>query len=78
VVEHDRDVIASADYVLDFGPMAGVHGGEIVAQGTPLAIGKKRTSVTGPYLNGKKSVPIPKTRRISPEQAMQCPTRVES
>ena len=75
VVEHDRDVIASADYVLDFGPRAGVHGGEIVAQGTPEAIGKKRGSVTGPYLSGKKSIPIPKSRRVSKEQAMGCPTR---
>jgi excinuclease ABC subunit A len=75
VVEHDRDVISSADHVLDFGPKAGLHGGEIVAQGTPPAIGKKRSSVTGPYLSGKKSIPIPKNRRVSQEQAKQCPTR---
>jgi len=75
VVEHDRDVISSADHVLDFGPKAGVHGGEIVAQGTPLAVGKQRASVTGPYLSGKKSIPIPKNRRVSKELAKQCPTR---
>ncbi|MCL2005122.1 MAG: excinuclease ABC subunit UvrA [Planctomycetaceae bacterium] len=75
VVEHDRDVIAGADYVLDFGPKAGVHGGEIVSQGTPAVLGRKRGSVTGPYLSGKKSIPIPKTRRISQEQAERCPTR---
>ena len=75
VVEHDRDVIASADYILDFGPKAGVQGGEIVASGTPSALGKQRGSVTGPYLSGKKSIPIPKNRRISRELAEQCPTR---
>jgi excinuclease ABC subunit A len=75
VVEHDRDVIASADHVLDFGPKAGVHGGEVVAQGSPSALGKQRGSVTGPYLSGKKSIPIPKNRRISLELAQQCPTR---
>jgi excinuclease ABC subunit A len=75
VVEHDRDVISSADHVLDFGPKAGIHGGEIVAQGTPVALGKQRGSVTGPYLSGKKSIPIPKNRRVSKELAEQCPTR---
>jgi excinuclease ABC subunit A len=75
VVEHDRDVIASADHVLDFGPRAGVHGGEVVAQGSPHALGKQRGSVTGPYLSGKKSIPIPKNRRVSKELAEQCPTR---
>ena len=75
VVEHDRDVISGADHVLDFGPRAGVHGGEIVAQGTPTALGKHRSSVTGPYLSGKKSIPIPKNRRVTKELAKQCPTR---
>jgi excinuclease ABC subunit A len=75
VVEHDKDVIASADYILDFGPKAGVYGGEIVAQGTPEVVGKQRGSVTGPYLSGKKSIPIPKNRRVCKELAMQCPTR---
>jgi excinuclease ABC subunit A len=75
VVEHDREVISSADYILDFGPKAGVNGGTIVAQGSPLAVGKQNRSVTGPYLSGKKSIPIPKNRRISKELANQCPTR---
>jgi excinuclease ABC subunit A len=75
VVEHDRDVISSADHVLDFGPKAGVHGGAVVAQGTPQVLGKQRNSVTGPYLSGKKSIPIPKNRRVSKELAQQCPTR---
>ena len=77
VVEHDKDVIASADHILDFGPQAGVHGGTIVASGTPQTVGKQRGSVTGPYLSGKKSIPIPKNRRISKELAKRCPTRTE-
>ena len=71
VVEYDRDVISSVDHVLDFGPKAGVHGGEVIAQGSPLVVGKQRNSVTGPYLSGKKSIPIPKNRRITKELAMQ-------
>ncbi len=63
VVEHDREVIAAADEVLDFGPRAGTEGGQIVAQGTPAELPRKRDSVTGPYLNGKKSIPIPTNRR---------------
>ncbi|HYO23720.1 MAG TPA: excinuclease ABC subunit A, partial [Lacipirellulaceae bacterium] len=65
VVEHDRDVIAGADGLLDFGPAAGRLGGEIVARGAPEAIAKKRGSVTGPYLSGRKSIPVPTNRRIS-------------
>ncbi len=64
VVEHDRDVVASADSLLDFGPAAGRLGGEIVARGTPEQVASKRKSVTGPYLSGKKAIPVPKTRRI--------------
>jgi excinuclease ABC subunit A len=75
VVEHDREVIAHADQILDFGPKAGKHGGEVVAHGTPQDIVKQRNSVTGPYLSGKKAIPIPKNRRITPEQAALCPTR---
>ncbi|MBA3484095.1 MAG: ATP-binding cassette domain-containing protein, partial [Pirellulales bacterium] len=65
VVEHDRDVIAGADGLLDFGPAAGRLGGEIVARGTPDAVSKKRGSVTGPYLSGKKAIPVPTNRRIA-------------
>ena len=75
VVEHDREVIGAADKILDFGPKAGKFGGEIVAQGTPEKILKQKNSVTGPYLNGTKTIPVPKTRRVSPEQAAACPTR---
>jgi len=64
VVEHDRDVIASADNLLDFGPAAGRLGGEIVARGTPAEVAKKRASVTGPYLSGKKGIPVPTNRRM--------------
>jgi len=64
VVEHDHDVIAESDYTCDFGPAAGKNGGEIVAQGTPVQIVKRRASVTGPYLSGKKAIPIPANRRL--------------
>ncbi|MDR3234641.1 MAG: excinuclease ABC subunit UvrA [Planctomycetaceae bacterium] len=77
VVEHDKDVIASADNVLDFGPMAGKYGGNVVAQGTPQEIVKKCSSVTGKYLSGKTGIPVPKTRRITLEQAAACPVRKE-
>jgi excinuclease ABC subunit A len=63
VVEHDRDVVASADSLLDFGPAAGRQGGEIVARGTPNELMKRRKSVTGPYLSGKKAIGVPKNRR---------------
>ncbi|QDS97296.1 excinuclease ABC subunit UvrA [Adhaeretor mobilis] len=64
VVEHDRDVIAGADNLLDFGPAAGRLGGEIVARGTPDEVSKKRKSVTGPYLSGKKGISVPTNRRM--------------
>ena len=75
VVEHDRGIIGHSDYVLDFGPKAGKNGGKIVAAGTPKQIEKQADSVTGPYLSGKKTVPIPTSRRITPNEAMECPTR---
>ena len=61
VVEHDEDAIRSADYVVDIGPGAGVHGGEIVAEGTVKKILSNRKSVTGQYLSGKKSIAVPKS-----------------
>jgi excinuclease ABC subunit A len=65
LVEHDREVIASADKLLDFGPGAGRHGGQIVAQGSPAEVGTRRGSVTGPYLTGKKAIPVPTNRRMA-------------
>ncbi len=62
VVEHDEDAILTADYVVDMGPLAGVNGGEVVAEGTPAKI-KKSKSLTGQYLSGKKEISIPKERR---------------
>ena len=58
VVEHDEDAILSADYVIDMGPAAGVHGGEIVAHGPPEAIKASKTSLTGQYLNGLREIPV--------------------
>ncbi len=63
VVEHDEDAIRTADHVVDMGPGAGVHGGEIVAQGTLQDILDCETSLTGDYLSGRRSVPIPAKRR---------------
>lgn len=62
VVEHDEDAIRLADYVIDVGPGAGVHGGEIVAYGTPEEVINNKNSLTGQYLSGVKSIAIPETR----------------
>ena len=62
VVEHDEDAIRQADYIVDVGPGAGVHGGEIIAQGSLTQIKRSKTSLTGAYLSGKKSIAIPKQR----------------
>jgi excinuclease ABC subunit A len=63
VVEHDEDTIRMADYVVDMGPGAGVHGGHVVAEGTPREIEKNADSLTGRYLAGKETIPVPVTRR---------------
>ncbi len=63
VVEHDRETIEEADFVVDLGPGAGVHGGSIVAMGTPAAIARSRKSLTGQYLSHKKCIPVPQKRR---------------
>ncbi len=63
VVEHDRDTICRADYVVDLGPGAGVRGGNIVAMGTPEEVAKVEKSLTGRYISGKFRIPIPKRRR---------------
>jgi excinuclease ABC subunit A len=63
VVEHDREAILAADHVLDMGPGAGLHGGQIVAQGTPAEIMANPDSITGPYLSGMKRLPVPTKRK---------------
>ena len=63
VVEHDEDTIKSADYVVDVGKGAGVYGGEIIFTGTPQELLKCEDSITGQYLSGKKSIPVPTSRR---------------
>ena len=63
VVEHDEDTIASADFLVDVGPGAGVHGGEIVATGSPQEVAKNPQSITGRYLSGVEKIPVPKKRR---------------
>lgn len=63
VVEHDEDTIRNADYVVDIGPGAGIHGGEIIAQGTPKEIEKNKDSLTGRYLAGEEFINVPKIRR---------------
>ncbi len=63
VVEHDDETIRSADWVIDLGPAAGAHGGEIIAEGTPQAILAHPQSLTGAYLSGRKAVPVPAQRR---------------
>jgi excinuclease ABC subunit A len=62
VVEHDEEAIMSADYVLDIGPGAGVHGGRIIAQGTPAQVKRNPESVTGQFLSGNECIEIPQTR----------------
>jgi excinuclease ABC subunit A len=63
VVEHDEDAVRTADYVVDIGPGAGVHGGEIVAEGTPQEVMANPKSLTGQYLSGAKAIPVPSKRR---------------
>ena len=63
VVEHDEETMESADCLVDIGPGAGIHGGEVVFVGTPEEIKKAENSITGDYLSGKKCIPIPKYRR---------------
>ncbi len=72
VVEHDRELIRQADLLMDFGPGAGQYGGQIVAQGRPSELARRRSSVTGPYLSGRKAIPIPLNRRM-PHQWAQGP-----
>jgi len=71
VVEHDEEAILTADYVVDMGPKAGVHGGEIIAAGTPAKIKKTKKSITGQYLTGKRQISLPAQRRkIDPKRVI--------
>lgn len=63
VVEHDEDTMRAADYIVDIGPGAGVHGGKVVAAGTAEEVMNTPGSITGDYLSGRKQIPVPKTRR---------------
>ena len=63
VVEHDEEMMLESDYIVDIGPGAGIHGGHVVAAGTPAEIKKNKKSITGAYLSGRKSIPVPERRR---------------
>ncbi len=71
VVEHDREAILAADHVVDMGPGAGVHGGEIVAQGSPRELMANPKSITGPWLSGKRQLPVPSKRKARGKQAVR-------
>ncbi len=72
VVEHDEDAIRTADYVVDIGPGAGVHGGHIVAHGTPAEVAAHPASLTGAYLSGQRAIAVPPARRPpDPEQQLR-------
>ena len=72
VVEHDEEAIMMADHVVDIGPAAGIHGGEIIAQGTPADILDNPASLTGQYLSGKKCIEVPKQRtQVDPERQLK-------
>jgi len=68
VVEHDTDMMLASDHIIDMGPGAGVHGGEVTFQGTPEEILRSETSLTGQYLSGRLSIPLPPVRRPLPKR----------
>ncbi len=70
VVEHDEDTIRTADYLVDIGPGAGIHGGHIVAEGTPEEVANNKNSITGQYLLGHKKIAVPKKRRKGNDKAL--------
>ncbi|CAN5905690.1 excinuclease ABC subunit UvrA [soil metagenome] len=71
VVEHDREAILAADHVFDMGPWAGVHGGTVVAEGTPAELMANPKSITGPWLSGAKQLPVPKNRKAKTKGAVR-------
>ena len=70
VVEHDEETIRTADHVIDMGPGAGIHGGRVVAQGTPDQIARDEQSLTGAYLAGRRRIPVPDRRRPAGDRAI--------
>ncbi len=64
VVEHDEDTMMAADYLIDMGPYAGIHGGEVVSAGTPAEVMKDKKSITGKYLSGELKIEVPKERKL--------------
>ncbi|MDH3588936.1 MAG: excinuclease ABC subunit UvrA [Gammaproteobacteria bacterium] len=71
VVEHDQEAIMAADHVVDMGPGAGAHGGQVVAQGTPKQVVKNTASLTGQYLSGRRAIPLPEERvSVDPERML--------
>ncbi|MBN1130522.1 MAG: excinuclease ABC subunit UvrA, partial [Chitinispirillaceae bacterium] len=70
VIEHDRDTMLAADHLIDIGPGAGVNGGTIIAQGTPAEVIASPSSLTGAYLSGKRSIPLPAARRAGNGQTL--------
>ena len=71
VVEHDEDTMYAADQIIDIGPGAGIHGGNVIAQGTAEEIKKVKESITGQYLSGAKKIPVPKKRRTGNGHALE-------
>lgn len=70
VVEHDEETIRTADFLVDIGPMAGIHGGEVVAKGTPTEVAKSPNSITGAYLRGEKTIKVPAKRRVGNDKSL--------
>lgn len=71
VVEHDEDTMMEADYLVDIGPGAGDHGGQVVANGTPKQVMRNKKSLTGQYLSGKKFIPVPEVRRETTDRKIE-------
>ncbi|SDW82903.1 excinuclease ABC subunit UvrA [Paenibacillus sp. PDC88] len=71
VVEHDEDTMMAADYIIDIGPGAGIHGGQIISQGTPQEVMNDPNSLTGSYLSGRKFIPVPAERRKTDDRWLE-------
>ena len=71
VVEHDEDAIRAADHLIDMGPAAGIHGGHVIAQGTPDEVAANPNSITGAYLSGRSGIPLPKRRKTDPKRMLR-------